>query len=209
MGKTTLASLLTAHFVALRPPLPFRQARFAQAFLLKPAPLCKLSAGLGSTNKSVTSLVISFSRLASLSSIRLSFYLKLYEISLRNCLLSPPVLSGSSVSPDTRFSRGTTRLVRWPGGVRYFCCLQSLAVSLLLFLISTVVFYWIGGANFFFKQVPSVSTEEFVLPRHARCVLSHVFSNGHSLLFNTFLSRIGNIEHSALSSYRLFAPLAI
>ena len=45
----------------------------------------------------------------------LSFYLKL---SGRNRLLSPPVLSYYNGSPDTRFSRGTTRLMSWPDGER-------------------------------------------------------------------------------------------
>ena len=40
-----------------------------------------------------------------------SSYLKLCGRSGRNCLLSPPVLSGYNGSQDTRFSRGTTRLI--------------------------------------------------------------------------------------------------
>ena len=70
----------------------------------------------------------------------LSFYLKLYGRSGRNCLLSPPVLSGYNGSPDIRFSRGTTRLMSWPDGERYLCPLKSYVVSLLLSLISTLVF---------------------------------------------------------------------
>ena len=70
-------------------------------------------------------------------------------------------------------------------------------------------------------QVPSISTEELVLPRHARCVLSRLRCNGHRLLLGSYLSRIGRIEnsscsacghfssHSALSSYGLFAPLTL
>ena len=45
--------------VALRPLFPFRQALYVQVFPLKPAPFCKLFAGLGSTNKSFTSLLVS------------------------------------------------------------------------------------------------------------------------------------------------------
>ena len=65
-----------------------------------------------------------------------------------------------------------------------------------------------------------------MLPRHARCVLSRLRCNGHSLLLSSYLSRIGRIEnpccsacghsvpghlssHSALSSYGLFAPLTL
>ena len=77
--------------------------------------------------------------------LHLSSYLKLCGRSGRNCLLSPPVLSGYHRSPDTRFSRETTRLISWPDGERCLRPPQSLVVSLLLSLISTLVFSWIGG----------------------------------------------------------------
>ena len=51
--------LPTALSVALRPLFPFQQAQYAQVFPLKPAPFCTLFAGLGSTNKPVTSLLLS------------------------------------------------------------------------------------------------------------------------------------------------------
>ena len=47
--------------------------------------------------------------------------------------------------------------------------------------------------KFFDTQVPSISTEELVLPRHARCVLSRLCCNGHSLHLGSYLSRIGRI----------------
>ena len=50
--------------------------------------------------------------------------------------------------PDIRFSRGTTRLMSWPDGERYLCHLQSLVVSLLLSLVSTLVFSRTGGVLF-------------------------------------------------------------
>ena len=50
----------TAHCVALRPLFPFQQAQYVQVFPPKPAPFCKLFAGLGSTNKSATSLLLLF-----------------------------------------------------------------------------------------------------------------------------------------------------
>ena len=46
-------------FVAPRPLFPCQQAQYAQASLIKPAPLCNLFAGFGSTNKSTTSLLFS------------------------------------------------------------------------------------------------------------------------------------------------------
>ena len=55
------------------------------------------------------------------------------------------------------------------------------------------------SSKFFDTQVPSISTEELVLPRHARCVLSCLRCNGHSLLLGSYLSRIGRIENSSCS----------
>ena len=58
LAKTALAYLPTALSVASRPLFPSQQAQYAQVFALKPAPFCKLFAGLGSTNKSATSLLL-------------------------------------------------------------------------------------------------------------------------------------------------------
>ena len=56
------------------------------------------------------------------------------------------------------------------------------------------------SSKFFDTQVPSISTEELVLPRHARCVLSRLRCNGHSLLLGSYLSRIGEIENPSCSA---------
>ena len=56
------------------------------------------------------------------------------------------------------------------------------------------------SSKFFDTQVPSNSTEELVLPRHARCVLSRLRCNGHSLLLGSHLSRIGRSENSSCSA---------
>ena len=62
-----------------------------------------------------------------------------------------------------------------------------------------------------------------MLPRHARCVLSRLRSNGHSLLFISLgLAESGILpaapvdtvpghlsSHSALPSYEIFAPLTL
>ena len=77
--------------------------------------------------------------------LHLSFYFKLCGRSGRNCLLSPPVLSGYNGSPDTCFSWGTMQLTSLPDGKRYSCPPQSLVVSLLLSLVSTLVFSRTGG----------------------------------------------------------------
>ena len=39
-----------------------------------------------------------------------------------------------------------------------------------------------------------------MFPRHARCVLSRLRSNGNSLLLSSYLSRIGRIENSSSSA---------
>ena len=114
----------------------------------------------------------------------------------------------------------------WPdGGGEYWCPLQSLVVSLLPYLVSTIVFSRTRGVLSHLNS----STHRFARfpPRNlcslvtARCVLSRLRCNGHSLLLSSYLSRIGRIEnfscstcghlssHSALSSYGLFAPLAL
>ena len=56
------------------------------------------------------------------------------------------------------------------------------------------------SSKYFDTQVPSISTEELVLPRHASCVLSRLRCNGHSLLLGSYLSRIGRIENSSCSA---------
>ena len=45
-------------------------------------------------------------------------------------------------------------------------------------------------------------TEELVLPCHACCVLFPLRFNGHSLLLNSYLSRIGRIENPSCSTCR-------
>ena len=116
LARAAQAFLPTAFSVALRPLFPSRQAQYAQVSLLKPAPFCTLFTGLGSTNKSAIFLLFSYYLTLVLSSppcplLHLSCYLKLCGRSGRNCLLSPPVLSGYNGFPDTLFYRETTRLM--------------------------------------------------------------------------------------------------
>ena len=54
--------------------------------------------------------------------------------------------------------------------------------------------------KFFDTQVPSISTKELVLLRDARCVLSRLCCNGHSLLLGSYLCRIGRIENPSCSA---------
>ena len=56
------------------------------------------------------------------------------------------------------------------------------------------------SSKYFDTQVSSISTDELVLSRHARCVLSRLRCNGHSLLLGSYLSRIGRIENPSCSA---------
>ena len=150
LARAAPAFLPTALSVALRPLFPFRQAQFVPVFPLKPAPFCTLFAGLGSTNKSAIFLLFFLCLTLVLSSppcplLHLSCYLKLCGRSGRNCPFSPLVLSSYNGSPDTRFSRGTTQLMSLPDGERCLHPLQSLVVSLPLFLVSTLPFSRTAG----------------------------------------------------------------
>ena len=82
----------------------------------------------------------------------------------------------------------------WPDRECYLHPLQSLVVSLFLSLASTHVFSWTGCVlshqNFLTLRFPQFDPQELVLPRHARCVLSRLRCNGHSLLLGSYLSRI-------------------
>ena len=63
--------------------------------------------------------------------------------------------------------------------------------------------------KFFDKQVSSVSNEELVLPRHARCVLSRLRCNKHSLLLSSYISRMEELRilHAGIADTRPRTPL--
>ena len=119
MEKEALAYLPAALSVTMRLLFPFQQAQYAQVSLLKSVPFCKPLAGLGSINKSPTSLFFSAYLTLTLflppcPLLCFSFNLNLSGRFRMNCLLSPPVLSGYNGSPDTHFSWGMTWLMIWP-----------------------------------------------------------------------------------------------
>ena len=128
----------TTYFVWPSPLFPFRQAQFVQVFPLMPAKFCKLSTGLGSTNKFAISLFVSSSQALTLSYP--TFYSKPSGRCGRNFLLFSPLRSSYKWSPETYFFRETMQLMRWPDGVRYCWLLQSFVVSLLLPVVSTLLF---------------------------------------------------------------------
>ena len=142
LARAAPAYLSTALSVALRPLFPFRQAQYVQIFPLKPAPFCTLFCWSRQHQQVCHFFVLSSPPCPLL---HLFSYLKLCGRSGRNSLLSPPVLSGYNGSPDTRFSRGTTRLISLPDGERYLRPLLPLVVSLLLSLVSTLVLSRTGG----------------------------------------------------------------
>ena len=203
------AFLPTALSVALRPLFPFWQAQYVQVFPLKPAPFCKLFAGLGSTNKSAISHLFSYYLTLVLSSspcplLHFSFYLKLCGRSGRNCLLSPPVLSGYKWVPGHSFLPGndTADELARRGALLAPSAIPCSLSPLISRIHSRLFSDWrrTVSSKYFDTQVPSISTEELVLPRHARCVLSRLHCNGHSLLLGSYLSRIGRIENPSCSA---------
>ena len=97
----------------------------------------------GSTNECAISLLLLSDSRSALSSI--FPIISNFVADLAGTVFSLPILSGYNGSPDTRFYRGTTRLMSWPDGERYLRPLLSLVVSLLLSLVSTLVFSRTGG----------------------------------------------------------------
>ena len=114
LAKKAPVFLPSAHSMALKPSFPFRLVRCVQAFVLKPASFCKLSADPGSPNKSDIALFISFSLtlflyvLASLSSPPHVFYFTLFGIFGRNYSFFP-FLSSYNGSPVIHFFREMTQ----------------------------------------------------------------------------------------------------
>ena len=89
-----------------------------------------------------------------------------------------------------------------PDGERYPSPLQSLVISPYL---SFPPLSFVGMETYYLIEIlrhtgTSVLTKEFLLPRHAGCVLSRFRCNGHSLLLSSYFNRVGIIENPSCSA---------
>ena len=193
LAKAAPAFLPTALSVALRPLFPFRKARYVQVFSLKPAPFCTLFAGLGSTNKSAISLLFSYYLTLVLSSPPCPL------LHLSSCSIRLQWVPGHSFLPgnDTADELARRGVLLAPSAIP--CSLSPISR-----IHSCLFSDWrrTVSSKYFDTQVPSISTEELVLPRHTRSVLSRLLCKGRSLLLGSYLFRIGRIENPSCSACR-------
>ena len=182
-GKSGSGVLANCSLCGTEGTLFFRQA---QVFPLKPAPFFTLFAGLGSTNKFAISLLFSYYLTLVLSSpptflLSQTLWQIWQELSSLSCSIRLQWVLRHSFLPgnDTTDELARRGALLAPSAIP--CSLSPLTSRIHSRLISdcrrTV------SSKFFDTQVPSISTEELVLPCHARCVLSRLRCNGHTAFF--------------------------
>ena len=133
------------------------------------------------------------------SCLHLSFYLNFCQklFSFSSCSIRLQWVPGHSFLSDD----AADELARW-GALLVPSAIPCSLSSLISHIHSCLFLDWrhTVSSKFFDTQVPLISTEELVFLLHARCVLSRLRCNGHSLLLSSYLSRIGRIENPSCSA---------
>ena len=188
LARAALAFLPTALSVALRPLFPFQQAQYVQVCHFCSFILLSDSRSVLTTLSPPPSFLLS----QTLWQIRQKLS------SLSSCSIRLQWIPGHSFLPgnDTADELARRGALLAPSPIP--CSLSSIISRIQSRLISD----WrrTVSSKYFDTQIPSISTEELVLPRHARCVLSRLRCNGHSLFLGSYLSRIGRIENPSFSA---------
>ena len=186
LAKTALAYLPTVLSLPLRPPFSFQQTQYAQVFPLKPAAFCEIFAGLGSTNKSATSHFFSSQLTLALSSsppflLPQSLWHELSSLS--SCFIRLQWVHGHTFLPGNNAAELDGR-----GALLVLSVIRCSFSPLISRIHSSLFSDWkrTVSSKFFDTQVPLFSTEELVLPRHARCVPSRLRCKEHSQLLSSY-----------------------